>query len=128
MATRKFSDIDLSFKPHPTTGDLVAKYDDAAIKNSIKNLIMTKHFERPFRSDLGSSVNSLLFETPHPGTIVLLKEEITNTIINYEPRAVPLQVAVNFSPDNHTLNIAIVFKIVNTNQPLTLQFTLDRKR
>lgn len=126
--TRTFSDIDISFQPHPVTGDLTVKNDDAAIKNAVKNLILTQHFERPFHSEIGSSINSLLFELPSPGIVALLRQEIENTIINFEPRAEVLTVDVRFSPDEHHLIVSIVFKIRNTSRPITVQFTLNRTR
>jgi phage baseplate assembly protein W len=126
--TRLFSDIDLSFAKHPVTGDVLAKYDENAIKNSVKNLILTKHYERKFRSDIGSSVTSLLFELPSPGLVAMLKTEITDTITNFEPRVEVLEVNIGFDNSNHYLYVGIIFKIVNTTTPITLQFTLDRKR
>jgi phage baseplate assembly protein W len=126
--TRTFSDIDLSFNPHPSTGDLVAKFDDAAIKNAVKNLILTRHYERPFHSEIGSSVKGLMFELPSPALVAVLKQEITDTITNFEPRVRVLEVKVAFTPDAHSVSVAIIFKIVNTERPITVQFTLDRTR
>jgi phage baseplate assembly protein W len=127
MNTRRFSDIDLSFNPHPSTGDLLAKYDDNAIKNSLKNLLLTKHYERPFHSEIGSSINSMMFELPSAGIVAILNQEIRNTIANFEPRVVVLDVSVTFSPDDH-LFVSVIFRIVNTERPITLQFTLNRTR
>ena len=126
--TRIFSDIDLSFTPHPATGDLVAKYDDAAIKNAVKNLILTKHYEKPFHSEIGSSVSGLLFEIQSPALAVVIKQEIQDVITNFEPRVRVLDIGVTFEPDRHNVSITIIFKIVNTERPITLQFTLDRSR
>jgi phage baseplate assembly protein W len=126
--TRTFSDIDLSFNPHPATKDLVAKYDDAAIKTAVKNLILTTHYERPFHSELGSSVKGLLFEIASPALVAIIKQEIANVIQNFEPRVVLLDVQVQFSADENEITITVIFKIVNTERPITLQFTLDRTR
>ena len=128
MVTRTFKDIDLTFNPHPSTGDLVAKYDEQAIKNAVKNLILTRHYERPFHSEIGSSVNSLLFELPSPGLVAILRNEITDVIRNFEPRVELLQVEVGFVPDNHYVEVSITFKIRNTTRPITVQFTLNRTR
>ena len=125
---RKFRDFDLSFVPHPSTKDLLVKNDESAIKNSIKNLIMTRHYERPFHSEIGSSINSLLFELPTPGLVALLRKEIVDVIQNFEPRADILQVDVGFSPDNNYVSVSIVFKIINTVEPITINFTLNRTR
>lgn len=129
MATSKrFTDIDLLFNPHPTTGDLMVKRDEQAIKNSIKNLIMTMHYERKFHSDIGSSVNNMMFDLPSYSTVIMVKKEIENTIGNYEPRANILDIEVGFSPDNNLMGITIVFAVVNTSTPITMQFTLNRTR
>lgn len=126
--TRIFSDIDLSFEPHPSTKDLRVKYDDNAIKNAVKNLILTRHYERPFHSEIGSNVTNMMFELVTPATVVLLKQEIADVIRNFEPRVDLVTVEVGFSPDQHTLLVSIVFNIKNTTRPITVQFTLDRTR
>lgn len=126
--TRTFSDIDLSFIPHPATKDLVAKYDDSAIKNAVKNLIVTSHYERPFHSEIGSSVKGLMFELASPALAAVIKQEIADVLRNFEPRVVLLDVQVEFSQDEHEIRITVIFKIVNTERPITLQFTLDRTR
>ena len=60
--TRNFSDIDLTFIANPVTGDLSKKYDENAVKQSIKNLVMTRNYERPFNSSIGSQIYNVLFE------------------------------------------------------------------
>lgn len=124
----QYSDIDLNFIPHPSTGDLVAKYDDNAIKNAVKNLILTKHYERPFHSEIGSNVNKLLFEIPSPGIVSLLRAEIQDVIRNFEPRAEILDIQITFAPDYNTIFITIIFRIINSEKPITVQFTLNRTR
>jgi phage baseplate assembly protein W len=127
-STRVFSDIDLSFEPHPATKDLLVKYDSNSVKNSIKNLVMTKYYERPFRSDIGSGTYNLMFELPSPALVAVLTTDITNTIRNFEPRVGELSVNIGFSPDNYLVNVAVIFTIVNTTAPITLEFSLDRTR
>jgi phage baseplate assembly protein W len=124
--TRTFSDMDLSFRPHPMTGDLMAKYDENAIKTSIKNLIMTNHFERPFHSEIGSGVAGMLFELATPATAVLLRESIRNVINNFEPRVIVDDVNTAFSADELTVNITLTFRIINTSTPINVQFALRR--
>lgn len=125
---RQFTDIDLSFFPHPNTGDLLVKNDESAIKNAVKNLILTRHYERPFHSELGTSVNTLMFELPSPGLVAMIQEEIKNTIENFEPRVVLMTIDTKFSPDNLLILVSIVFRIVNTQRPINVQFTLNRTR
>ena len=128
MATKLFSDIDLSFVPHPVTGDLLAKYDENAVKNSIKNLILTRHFERPFRSAIGSNVTSLLFELEGPALAALVEKEIVNTIANFEPRVDVLQVDVAVTPEHNNLQASIYFRIKNTSTPVKLDLIIRRTR
>lgn len=128
MVTRTFKDLDLTFTPHPSTGDLVAKYDEQAIKNAVKNLVLTRHYERPFHSEIGSSVNNLLFELPSPGLVAILRNEIADVINNFEPRVQVLNIEIGFVPDNYSVDIAITFKIRNTTRPISVQFTLNRTR
>jgi phage baseplate assembly protein W len=126
--TRTFSDLDLNFTPHPVTGDLVRRFDDNAVKQSIKNLIMTRNYERPFHSEIGSPTRQLLFDLITPMTSLMVKRTIIDLISNFEPRAQLLEVDVIAAPDNNSLYISIVFKIVNTERPISLDFVLERTR
>lgn len=125
---RKFTDIDLSFIPHPITKDLVVKTDINAIKNAVKNLILTKHYERPFRSEIGSNVNNLLFELKSPVTDILIRMEIENVIKNFEPRVNLVEVEVNDDPNTNDIQINITFYILNVMEPLSFDFILKRTR
>lgn len=126
--TRLFSDLDFNFSPHPVTGDLVVKYDENAIKQSLKNLIMTRNYERPFHSEIGSPVRELLFDLITPMTGLMVKRAIVDLVSNYEPRVVLTDVDVIASPENNSLYVSISFRIVNTEKPLTLDFVLERTR
>lgn len=126
--TRNFSDIDLNFTPHPVTKDLVRRVDEAAVKHSLKNLILTRNFERPFHSEIGSPVRELLFDLITPMTALMIRRAIIDLISNFEPRVVLLDVEAIASPDNNSVYINITFKIVNTERPLTLDFALERTR
>jgi phage baseplate assembly protein W len=126
--TRIFSDLDLNFTPHPVTGDLVRKYDENAIKQSIKNLIMTRHFERPFHSEMGSPIRELLFDLITPVTALMVRRAIIDLISNYEPRVKLLGVEVIPSEENNSMYVSITFKMVNTEAPLSLEFLLERTR
>lgn len=126
--TRVFSDLDLNFTPHPVTGDLVRRLDENAIKQSLKNLIMTGHFERPFHSEIGSPIPSLLFEPMTPLTSLMIRRSIIDLVSNFEPRVSLLDVEAIQSPENNAIYVNIVFKIVNTERPLTLDLVLERTR
>ena len=126
--TRTFSDIDMGFLPNPVSKDVSRKYDENSIKQSIKNLVMTKNFERPFRSDIGSQVMSLLFEPMTPLIRATIKKTISDTINSYEPRVKLLDVSVLLSPDNNGVYVTIVFSIVNTSTPVSVDLFLERTR
>lgn len=125
---RIFSDLDLNFTAHPVTKDIVRKYDDNAIKQSLKNLILTSNYERPFHSEIGSQVRSLLFEPASPMLAVSMRKAIFDLVNNFEPRVELLDVLVNFDPDANYVNVTIEFKIANTERPLTLDLVLERTR
>jgi phage baseplate assembly protein W len=110
------------------TGDIVRRFDENAIKTSLKNLIMTANYERPFHSEIGSPIKRLLFEPVTPMLEVMLRRSIIDTIDNFEPRVQVLDVIVVVSEDEYDVSVTIEFQILNTNQPLTLDLTLERTR
>lgn len=126
--TRTFSDLDLNFTAHPVTKDITLKYDENAIKNAVKNLILTKPFERRFHSEIGSRIRALMFEPAGPMLDLLLRKEITDVITNYEPRVALDAVDVAVNPDANNVFVRIVFRIVNTERPLSVELTLERIR
>lgn len=126
--TRTFSDLDLNFKAHPATGDATMKYDENAIKQSIKNLVMTNHYERPFHPEIGSQVRAVLFEPATPMLAITLKQAITNTIIAFEPRVNLQDVTITLSPDLNQLYVTIEFTIINTTRPISMSLVLERTR
>ena len=127
-STRIFSDLDFNFTAHPVTGDVARRYDESAIKASIKHLLLTKHFERPFHSEIGSPITQLLFEPASPMTIVMIKRAIEDVITNFEPRVSLIEVQVFDNLDNNAVSVTIVFKIKNTTTPITLDLVLERTR
>lgn len=126
--TRIFSDLDLNFIAHPVNGDVVKKYDENAIKQSIKNLILTQNYERPFHSEIGSQIKSLLFELPSSMTSSLIKRQIIDTITNFEPRANILDVTVLLDSQNNGIYCTIVFTVLNTTTPVSVDLFLERTR
>lgn len=126
--TRIFSDLDFNFAMHPISGDVTSRYDDNAIKQSIRNLILTKPFERPFRSNISSPVSRLLFDNMNPMTTSMLKRTIEETILNHEPRVDVLEVRVAYQPDANTVYVSITYKIKNTQTPVTIDLFLERTR
>ena len=127
-ATRIFTDIDPSFEPHPTTGDLLIRSNERAIKFAVKSLVMTGNYERPFHSEIGTPIKRLLFENFDDMTTILIKESVADVITKYEPRVTVMSVDVQERRDNNGVAITITFKIKNTETPLTVDVILERTR
>ena len=111
MSSRTFKDINLSFKRHPVTNDLVAIKNEDAIKKSVKNIIFTILGEKPYDPFFGSSINNSLFELSNPLDQIRISDEIQSTLLNYEPRIDNIIVNVENDPDNHELNATIQYDI-----------------
>jgi phage baseplate assembly protein W len=126
--TRIFSDLDLNFTAHPVTKDIVHRYDENAVKTSLKNLILTSNYERPFHSEIGSPIKRLLFEPATPMLSTMVQRAIIDVVNNFEPRVNLIDVDVNLSPDTNSLYVSINFKIINTERPITLDLVLERTR
>jgi phage baseplate assembly protein W len=109
-----------------TPADITLIHDASAIKASIKHLILTMNYERPFDSSIGSQVNTVLFEPATTMTKIVLERTITNCIQSFEPRAKLIKVDINIVLDS--VEITIIFSIINTNTPLSMTLLLDRTR
>ncbi len=124
-----FKDLNITFKPHPVTGDLIVKKDDAAIKQAVVNLLLTSKGERPFQPDLGSDLRKLLFESLDSATAGLIASNIRETLRNYEPRitVVGLEVATNY--EENGFDVEIEFEIIGREDfPVVIEFFLERTR
>ena len=126
--TRQYRDLDLNFTIHPVKKDINKNIDEMAVINSVKNLVLTNHYEKPFHPEIGSNVRKLLFENMDKITAATLKREIEDVIRNFEPR-VNLQL-VNIVPDydNNGFSVGMEFTIINMTNPITIQFFLQRER
>lgn len=126
--TNRFSDLDLKFTMHPVKKDIVISVDDQAVIRSVRNLILTNHYERPFHPEIGSNVRRMLFEPISPLTANFLQREIEDTIRNFEPRVDLQSVVVQIKPDENFYSAIITFFIINRTQPTTLNLVLQRLR
>ena len=117
MASRTFKDINLSFKRHPVTNDVVTIRDEDAIKRSVKNIIFTILGEKPYVPFFGTSVNNSLFELANPLDHIRISDEIKSTLLNYEPRISNIKVNVANYPDSHELNATIQYDITGMANP-----------
>jgi phage baseplate assembly protein W len=123
-----YSDLDLNFTIHPVKKDINRHTNETAVVNSIKNLILTNHYEKPFQPDIGSNVRRLLFENMDTITATTLKQEIEQTIKNYEPRANISRLNVSPDYDNNGFKVYMEFFVANRTNPITINFFLERIR
>ena len=123
-----YSDIDHAFLSHPVSGKLTRKINREAVKQSVKSLILTDFYERPFQPDIGCGIRALLFENWHPAVEELMRDSITEVINNYEPRAELIDILIDGRPDSNSVAITIVFSILNDTEPVTLDLSLERVR
>jgi len=122
-----YKDIDLSLELK-TSGDVYKKERAAAVKQSVKNIIMTNYFEKPFEPFFGANVQGLLFELANDTTGEEIKNNVKSAIEFYEPRAEIINLEVNSLPDNYSISVRLEFKIVNSEETIVLQTSLSRLR
>jgi len=128
MADTIFSDLDLAFIAHPVTGNPTRKTNRDAVRQSVKSLILTDYYERPFKSDIGCSIRYYLFENWSPMIKQSMERAIREVIANYEPRANILEVLVEDRPDANALTVSVAFTIKNDPSPIVLDVILERVR
>ena len=117
MASRAFKDINLSFKRHPVTNDVVVIRDEDAIKRSVKNIIFTILGEKPFEPNFGSVINESLFDLSTNLNEVRISDEIKSSLLNYEPRISNVTASVTISPDSNEMNCTVQYEIVGLPTP-----------
>ena len=124
-----FLDISASWQNNPLSNDLIGLKNENAIARSVRNLILTTQGERPFQPVLGSNVNNLLFDNMDKLTASALKDEIRNTIENYEPRVELEDIIVDPNFENNEFNVTIQYYIVGIDVPeQELSFVLESTR
>jgi hypothetical protein len=130
MATLKklYSDIDLTFTRQPGKGDIALSYDDQAVIRSVRNLLLTNFYERPFQPEIGSNINALLFEPITSITANAIEMEIKNVLSNFEPRADISEIQVDALTDQNAFFVRVTFFIGNNTQPTAVNLLLERNR
>ena len=128
MATRTFSDINMLFTVNPVTGDVTKRVDEEAIKASVRNLITTMHYERPFHPEIGCQIFSLLFEPYDTITRNVMIKTIEDVIAKFEPRVTITEIKLVNTEDNNNINIDVYFKINNSDTPILLTTAISRVR
>jgi len=127
-ANRVWTDLDLDFTKHPITDDISKKRGVEAIKRSVRNLLLTNKYERPFNPDLGSGIMGLLFELVSPTTANVLELAIREVLENYEPRIIIDNIRIQGDIDRNGYHITLEFTPINTLQPVTIELFLERLR
>ena len=126
--TKIYSDIDFTFIRKPGTNDVALSYDNQAVIRSVRNLLQTKHYDRPFNPGLGSNMELMLFEPVSDMTASSIEAEIKNTIENYEKRVSLKNVKVVPSPDQNAYEASLTFFLENATIPTTITLLLERNR
>ena len=128
-ATLSFKDINITFKKHPVTNDVVVSKDASAIKQAIVNLLLTNKGERPFNPDYGSDIRSYLFEPLDFATAGQIDLSIRNTITEFEPRidVISLETFPNY--DSNAFNVDMKYVIIGSDDPpVDVELVLNRTR
>ena len=126
--TRIYSDLDLDVMRNHTTSDITKLEDVEAVKRSVKNLIQTNHYERPFHPEIGSDVRAMLFEPMTPLTALNLQRKVAEVLNNFEPRINLQQVLASPDLDKNSYALKILFYVVGSNQPVEVETFLERLR
>ena len=127
-SVRTYVDLDLDFTRHPVTNDVVKIEDVDAVKRSVRNLVNTQFYERPFHPELGCGVRDLLFENYTPMTGIFMRRKIEEVLSNYEPRARLTSIEVNEQPDRNGIDVVVNFYVLNLPNPVSVTTTLQRIR
>ena len=123
-----FKDLDLNFTIHPVRKDINTHKAEYAVINSVKNLILTNHFEKPFQPEVGSNIRRLLFENVDSIMAAQIEREIEETINNFEPRVQISSVIAIHAPEENGYKIRLEFFVINNPDPITINFFLERIR
>jgi hypothetical protein len=123
-----YSDLDLTFNRLPVSNDVALRYDNQAVIASVRNLLLTNFYERPFQPNLGSNIDKLLFEPVNNLSAGLLSDEIKNVIRNFEPRATIDTINVSPNTDGVSFSAKIQFYIGNNTTPTAVNLILQRSR
>ena len=125
--TKIYKDIDLTFAAKPS-GEIFKKTDAAAVKQAVKNLMLTNHFEKPFQPRFGANLRDLLFDLADEDAEEDIEERCINAINVFEPRAQALNVTAIAKPDRNSIAVVVEFRVINTEELVKFTSTLARLR
>ena len=127
-SARIYKDLNLDFQQNSATKDIQKLTDVEAVKRSVRNLINTNHYEKPFRPQVGSNLRAMLFENISPQMNHAISKEIDLLITNYEPRCRLVEVSTVPDFDRNAYSATISFYVVNHPEPVTVESFLERLR
>jgi phage baseplate assembly protein W len=125
---RQYRDLDLSLALHPIRKDIIPLKDDRAIRNAVKNLLLTNFYERPFNHGIGANLRALLFEPADAITRMAIEDNVRRTIQDHEPRVKILDVRVNNLEDQNAYNLLVRFLIKEYDTKEEVEILLRRIR
>jgi phage baseplate assembly protein W len=125
---KKYSDIDLNFNPNPISGDVTVLKDAEAIKRSVKNLLLTNYYERPFKSNFGGNLTAQLFENFTHANSEILKTQILTTLKKHENRISVIGIKVNANEDENRYDVSVTFAIDAISEIVSVNLFLERTR
>lgn len=125
---KPWSDLDLSLKIHPIRKDIIPLRDDAAIKNAVKNLLISNFFERPFQDDLGANLRGLLYEPADVITEIELRDNIREVLTKYEPRISVTNIVIRDNSQANEYGITVNFNIKEYDSADSVEIVLRRLR
>ena len=127
-SSKVFKDLNLDFQQNTATKDIQKITDVEAVKRSVRNLISTNHYEKPFHPEVGSNLRGMLFELMSPQMNHLITKQIENLINNYEPRCRLVQVHTQPMVDKNGYSVQISFYVQNVPNPVVVESFLERLR
>jgi phage baseplate assembly protein W len=127
-SSRIFKDLNLDFQQNSATKDIQKIKDVESVKRSVRNLINTNHYEKPFHPEIGSNLRAMLFELMTPQMNHVITKQIESLIKNYEPRCNLTQVQTQPMIERNGYSVQISFMVNNFQDPVTVESFLERLR
>ena len=127
-STRDYKDLDLDFGRNTVTNDVNKLTDVEAVKRSVRNLVLTNHYERPFHPELGCGIRGLLFENITPIIAIQLERKVEEVIENHEPRATINEISARPDLDRNSYEMLVSFWVSGSIEPVTVSTFLERLR
>jgi phage baseplate assembly protein W len=126
--SQAYSDFTTDMTPHPVSLDIVKFIDENAVIRSVRNLLMTNRYERLYQPTIGTDIRKMLFEPVNSMTAQNISDFVKNTIYDFEPRAKLLSVTVTPDEDGNRYIVSITIIVINKQDPISFNITLDRIR